>query len=147
MGRVSAHKKHYMHTPLSMYHMIQKCKQPYAEQPTSRTEKRNYNNNSVIPYQLQKICTSWQLCLCSTSFLFAVVFSLFLFGRFSVPFNKAVMSHLCGISRPPSTAPLSAPNTLAPVLVLARPTSRKQRKAPALPSSDSTMKSSPSGSV
>lgn len=32
---------------------------------------------------------------------------------------------LCGISSPPSTAPFRAPNTFAPVVVRARPTSKK----------------------
>jgi len=56
---------------------------------------------------------------------------------------KRFFTHLCGISSPPSTAPLRAPKTLAPVVVLARPTSRKQRKAPGEPSTLSTLYSSP----
>lgn len=35
---------------------------------------------------------------------------------------------LCGIKRPPSTAPFMAPKTLDPVVVRVRPTSRKTCK-------------------
>ena len=47
--------------------------------------------------------------------------------------------YLCGMSSPPSKAPFRAPKTRAPVLVLAKPTSRKHLKAPGDPSTSSTL--------
>jgi hypothetical protein len=48
-----------------------------------------------------------------------------------------VCIYLWGISSPPSTAPFNAPKTLAPVVVRARPTSRKHRNGRFWPSTAS----------
>ena len=53
--------------------------------------------------------------------------------------NKNDGAYLCGMSKPPSKAPFNAPNNRAPVLVLARPTSRKHLNAPGDPSTSSTL--------
>ena len=61
--------------------------------------------------------------------------------------RRRAVTYLWGMFRPPSTAPLRAPKMRAPVVVRARPTSRKQRKALGLEAESSTQKCSPLTSV
>jgi len=61
--------------------------------------------------------------------------------------NTLLLFYLWGISSPPSTAPFNAPKTFAPVVVRARPTSRKQRNGRFSPSTGSFSNSPPVTSV
>merc|ERR1719348_1895363 len=62
---------------------------------------------------------------------------LVFFSSLSYPGNRLTE---CGISSPPSTAPFIAANTLAPVEVRAKPTSRQHLKAPGPSSLSSSQK-------
>lgn len=92
-----------------------------------------------------KMCPRW------TSGLYFLVSASYPGKRFTLhqqPWPPSLTSpnqspNLWGTSSPPSTAPFNTPNTRAPVVVLASPTSRKHLNGPGAPSISSTWYSSP----